>query len=132
MRHAELSGRAATICAAFSRRDWDRFFAQTDPEAEWAPLDENVSYRGRGELTAYLERRLAPWAEFRLELETVELSPTEDRMLATTRYTGRVHGSAKLVSGRISSVIELRAGRFWRGEEYPDRKRAREALLWRE
>ena len=60
VRHAELSSRAVTLYAALNRRDWDAFFAQTDPEVEWTPLDENTSYRGRGALIAYIERRLAP------------------------------------------------------------------------
>lgn len=130
VRHAELSSRAATLFAALGRHDWEQFFAQADPEAEWTPVDENASYRGRGALTGYFERRLAPWVEFALELETVEFSPTGDRMLTTARYQGRVGGSAKLISGRLSCVIELRAGRFWRGEEYPTRDAAREAFQW--
>jgi ketosteroid isomerase-like protein len=132
VRHAELASRAFTFYAALNRRDWDAVFAQTDPEVEWTPLNENTSYRGRGALTAYIERRLAPWVEFHLELETVEISDEQDRMLATARYAGRVRGSAKAISGHVSWVIELRAGRLWRGEEYPDKKRAREAFQWRE
>lgn len=129
---AEPSSRAATLFTALSRRDWDQSFAQTDPEVEWTPLDENVSYRGRGALTTYFQRRLARWVEFALELETVETSPAEDRMLTTARYEGRVRDTGKLISGRVSCVVELRAGRFWRGEEYPDNDRAREAFQWRE
>jgi len=132
VRHAELSSRAFTLYAALDRRDWDAFFAHTDPEVEWTPLDENISYRGRDALIAYFERQLAPWVELSLYLETIEFSEDEERMLTTARYTGRMQGSAKLISGRVSSVLQLRAGRFWRGEDYPDDDRAREALRWRE
>jgi ketosteroid isomerase-like protein len=128
---AELSSRTFTLFAALDRRDWDAFFAHADPEVESTPLNENPSYRGRGALIAYLERRLTPWIEFHLELETVEFSEDEERMLTTACYAGSVRGSAKLISGHLSSVIEPRAGRSWRGEEYPDKHRARQALQWR-
>lgn len=124
--------RVRALFAAFSARDWDAFLADVDPDVEWAPLDENRVYRGRNAVAKHLERRLDRWVEFRLELESAEVSPEEDRILAAGRYRGRVLDSGKLLSGSLFAVIEMRAGRFWRGEEYQDRESADQAFRWRE
>ncbi len=131
MQHVELIGRARALYAAFSGRDWDAFFALADPEVEWTPLDENASYRGRAAISRHFERRLADWVEFRLELESAEASPEEDRVFIAARYEGHVRDSEKLATGALFTVIELRAGRFWRGEEYPSSGLAREAFASR-
>lgn len=132
MQHAELTARTRALYAAFSARDWDAFFALADPEVEWTPLDENASYRGRAAVSGHFERRLADWIEFRLELERVEVSADEDRVCVVARYEGHVRGSEKLTGGALFTVIELRAGRFWRGEEYPTGVLAGEAFRSRE
>jgi hypothetical protein len=87
---------------------------------------------GRPAITAHFERRLAPWMEFRLELEERELSAFQDRVFVAARYEGRVRDSDKVVGGLVFSVIELRDGRFWRGEEYADKDQARAAFEWRD
>ena len=117
---------------AFNRCDWNALFADADPEVEWAPLEENVSYRGRAAIIEYFDRWLAGWVDFQLELEELEFTPSEDRMFAALRYLGKVKGSDKVIDGHFFSVIGLRRGRFWRGEEYRERAEARAAFEWHE
>jgi hypothetical protein len=33
--NVEIAERVRRLCAAYSRRDWDAYFADTDPEFEW-------------------------------------------------------------------------------------------------
>jgi len=126
--HREMTERAETFFAAYNRRDWDECFAEVDPEVEWDPVEENVRYRGRAAIVEYFERWLAVWSEFRVELEEIEFTPSEDRQFSAMRYVAKVPASDTEVEGHFFSVIEMRDGRWWRGKEFIDRTEARAAF----
>src|SRR6516164_3997528 len=87
--HGELKKKAEAFYVAYNRRDWDGVFADADPEVEWDPVEENVSYRGRPAILDYFERWLDTWVDFRVELEELVFTPDEDRMFSAVRYVGR-------------------------------------------
>jgi hypothetical protein len=71
---------------AFNRRDWDAWFAQIDPEIEYTPVEENVVYRGREEVTEYIAQWLEAWDKCVLHPEEIEISPAEDRAFVAIRF----------------------------------------------
>src|SRR5919109_443581 len=120
-RRSEIEARVEATTAAVNRRDWDAAFAEVDPEIEYTPVEENVTYRGREAMTGYLERFFEVWDDHRLELEEIEVAPTEDRLFAAFRVSGQGKGSGVPVEGRGFQVIELRDGRPRRVAEFLDR-----------
>jgi ketosteroid isomerase-like protein len=113
---------------AHNRRDWDAVFAELAPDAEWDPVEENVVYRGRDAIQEYFERWLAPWAEFRVEVERMEVAPSADRVITTARYIGKIPDSEAAIDGRFFQVARLRDGQFWRTKEFVDEAEARAAF----
>src|SRR4051812_22044427 len=106
------------VLAARNRRDWDAVFAEIDPEAEWEPIAETVIYRGREAITEYFARWDEAWAEFRVDVERIDVSRDEDLALLAARYCGRGKGSAVDVDGNFYTVWELREGKVLRCREY--------------
>ncbi|HME03616.1 MAG TPA: hypothetical protein VKG38_11390 [Solirubrobacteraceae bacterium] len=49
-------------------------------------------------------RTLAPWVAFRLELDTVEFSGDDDRMLTTARNAGLEAARSRRREARINSM----------------------------
>jgi ketosteroid isomerase-like protein len=127
-RQREIKQRIEALIAARNGRDWDAMFAELDPDPEWAPIAENVVFRGREAITGYFERWDAAWEEFRVDPQRIEVAPDEDRMLVGARYWGRGKGSAVEVNGNFYTVWELRDGKVWRCREYPDEGEARAAF----
>ena len=123
-RRSEIEARVEATTAAVNRGDWDAFFAEVDPEIEYTPVEENVTYRGREEMTGYLERFFEVWDDHRMELEEIEVAPTEDRLFAAFRVSGRGKGSGVPVEARGFQVIELRDCRYHRVREFLDRDEA--------
>ena len=123
-RRSVIEARVEAFNAAVNRRGWDAFLAEVDPESEYTPDEENVTYRGREEMTGYLERFFEVWDDHRLELEEIEVAPKEDRLFAAFRVSGQGKGCGVPVEARGFQVIELRDGRYHRVREFLDRDEA--------
>jgi ketosteroid isomerase-like protein len=124
-RQREIEARIEAILAARNRRDWDALFAELDPDAEWEPIAETVVYRGREAITEYFARWDDAWAEFRIDVERIDVSRDEDLALLAARYRGRGKGSAVDVDGSFYTVWELHQGRVSRCREYAHESEAR-------
>ena len=68
-RRSEIEAQVEATTAAVNRGDWNAFFAEVDPEIEYTPVEENVTYRGREAMTGYLDRFFEVWDDHRMELE---------------------------------------------------------------
>ena len=53
--NVEIVERVRRLYAAYSRRDWDAYFADTDPEFEWDPTEQGGVFRGRRAITELAE-----------------------------------------------------------------------------
>ena len=122
--NVEIVERARRLYAAFNRRDWDGFFADTDPEFEWDPTEEGGVFRGRRAITDVVENWFSAWKEFQWEPEEIELSSKGERLFVSLRSRGRSKGSDAIIEGRFFHVIDMRDGRFLRCREYVDRAQA--------
>ena len=49
------------LWAALNKREWDAFSAELDPDVEYAPVEEQVVYRGPEAATRYAKRWLEAW-----------------------------------------------------------------------
>ena len=127
----EIAGGVRRLGAAFNKRDWDGFFAELDPEVEYAPIEVHGSRRGREALTEYLEQWLEAWETFSAEAEEIEIA-AEDRAFIAWRFRGRGKGSGVEIDDPMFWVGELRGGRLYRISEYTDRAEALEAVGLRE
>ena len=114
------------LWAALSKRDWDAFSAELDPEMEYTPVEEQV-VRGPEAATRYAERWLEAWETFSAEVEEVESAPAADRAFVALRFRGRGNGSGVEIDERGFWVYELRGGRLYRISEYSDPDEALEA-----
>jgi ketosteroid isomerase-like protein len=123
-RQREIRARIEAVLAARNRGDWDALFAEIDPHAEWEPIAETVVYRGREAIAEYFARWDEAWAEFRIEVERIDVSRDEDLALLAARYHGRGKGSAVDVDGNFYTVWELRQGRVSRCREYAQESEA--------
>jgi ketosteroid isomerase-like protein len=117
-REREIEARIEAVLAARNRGDWDALFAELDPDAEWEPIAETVTYRGREAIAEYFARWDEAWAEFRVDVERIDVSPHADLALLAARYCGRGQGSAVDVDGDFYTVWELRGGKVLRCREY--------------
>jgi ketosteroid isomerase-like protein len=68
----EIVERVRRLYAAYSRRDWDAYFADTDPEFEWDPTEQGGVFRGRRAITELAENWFSTWAEWQWEPEEIE------------------------------------------------------------
>jgi ketosteroid isomerase-like protein len=112
------------LLAAFSKRDWDAFAAELDPEMEYTPVEEQVVFRGPEAATRYAERWLEAWETFSAEAVEVESAPAADRAFVALRFRGRGTGSGVEIDELGYWVCELRDGRLCRISEYSDRAEA--------
>jgi ketosteroid isomerase-like protein len=115
------------LWAELSKRDWDAFSAELDPEMEYTPVEENVVYRGPEAVNQYAERWLDAWDTFLGEVEEAKSAPAEDRAFIVLRFRGRGKGSGVEIDERGFWVAEVRGGRLYRISEYTDRAEALEA-----
>ena len=125
--NVEVGEPVRRLWAALSKRDWDAFSAELDPEVEYTPVEEQVVYRGPEAATQYAERWLEAWETFLGEVEEVESAPAEDLAFIALRFQGRGKGSGVEIDDRLFWVYELRGGRLYRISEYSDRAEALEA-----
>jgi ketosteroid isomerase-like protein len=121
---SKIKARVEAFVVAVNRRDWGAFLAEIDPEPEYTPIEENVTYRGREALTGYLERWFEVWDDAHLDLDEIQVAPTEDRLFAAFRFSGRGKGSEVAIEGPIFHVVELRDGRYHRVAEFSYRDEA--------
>jgi ketosteroid isomerase-like protein len=115
------------LWAALSKRDWDAFSAELDPEMEYTPREEHAVYRGPEAVIQYAERWLEAWETFLGEVEEAESAAAEDRAFIALRFRGRGKGSGVKLEDRLFWVAEVRGGRLYRISEYSDRAEALEA-----
>ena len=83
-RQQKIRARIEEVLAARNRRDWDALFADIDLDAEWEPIAETVVHRGREAITEYFARWDEAWAEFRIDVERIDVSRDEDLALLAT------------------------------------------------
>ena len=122
--NVEIVERARRFYAAFNRRDWDGFFAETDPEFEWDPTEEGGAFRGRRAITEVVEDWFSTWEEFQWEPEEIELTSKGERMFVSLRSWGRNKGSDAIIEGWFFHVVEVQDGMFLQCSEYVDRAKA--------
>ena len=120
------------LFAAFNKRDWAAFSAELDPEVEYAPVEEDATYRGAEAFTQYLDRWLEAWATFTAEVEEIQNTPTEDHAFLAIRLGGMGHGSGIEIYDPFFWVMVLRGGKVFRISEYTTRADALEAVGLRE
>jgi ketosteroid isomerase-like protein len=125
--NVEVGEPVRRLWAALSKRDWDAFSAELDPEVEYAPVEEPVIHRGPEAVTRYAERWLEPWETFWAEVEEVESARAAHRAFVALRFRGTGAGSGVEIDERGFWVYELRSGRLHHISEYNDRGEAREA-----
>ena len=120
----EVVERARRFYAAFNRRDWDAFFADTDSEFEWDPTEPGGLSRGRRAITEVVENWFSAWEEWGWEPEEIEFTSNGERMFVSLRSWGRSKGSDAIIEGRFFHVVDVRDGKFLRCREYVDRAQA--------
>ena len=125
--NVEVGEPVRRLWAALSKRDWDAFSAELDPEMEYTPLEEHVVYRGPEAVIQYAERWLEAWETFLGEVEEVESAPAEDRAFIALRFRGKGKGAESRSTTAGFWVAEVRGGRLYRISEYSDRAEALEA-----
>jgi ketosteroid isomerase-like protein len=130
--NVELGEPVRRIWAALSKRDWDAFSAELDPEVEYTPVEEQVVRRGQEAVVQYAERWLEAWDTFSGEPEEVKSAPAADCAFLALRFRGRGKGSGVEIDERGFWVYELRGGRLYRISEYSDRAEALAAAGLRE
>jgi ketosteroid isomerase-like protein len=113
------------VLTARNSGDWDAVFAYIDPDTEWEPIAESVVYRGREAIAEYFARWDDAWAEFRVDVERIDVAPDEDMALLAARYRGRGKGSAVDVDGSFYTVWKLRHGKVLRCREFAHESEAR-------
>ena len=124
----EIENRIRSVYSAYNDRDWDALVALMDPEYEWDVVEEIEAIRGPAAVIEYFERWLAPWEEFRVEADDVEIAPAGDRALIAVRCWGKNRRSRVAIEERFFHVLTVRNGRLWRGREFMDEADARRAF----
>ena len=125
--NVEVGEPVRRLWAALSKRDWDAFSAELDPDVEYTPVEEHVVSRGREAVIRYVERWLQAWETFSGEIEELVSAPEEDRAFAVLRLRGRGKGSGVEIDDRLFWAYELRGARLYRISEYNDPAEALEA-----
>jgi ketosteroid isomerase-like protein len=125
--NVEVGETVRRLWAALSKRDWDAFSAELDPDVEYTPREENVVARSREAVIQYVERWLQAWETFSGEVEEVVSAPVEDRAFVALHLRGRGKGSGVEIDDPLFWAYELRGGRLYRISEYSDRAEALEA-----
>ena len=105
-------------------------FVHADCEIVRVGLPGGKTYRGvEGFRQSWLDW-LAPWAEYRSDVE--EAIDCGDRVVLLQRSFGRLRGSAQEVRVAPASVYTFREGKIARYEVYPEHSAALEAVGLRE
>jgi ketosteroid isomerase-like protein len=135
LRRAVLSRIVRQGTSAWNRRDFDLVFLLMDSEAEfqlpesliggYVPPDLRGVHRGREGYLRYWQGMFEAWADLKSEPE--EAIDFGDRLLVTSRITGRGKQSGIPVDQRLFQVITLRRGLVVEQNEFADRGQALEA-----
>jgi uncharacterized protein len=99
------------------------------PEVEWhesGALPEHDVYRGREEVGRLLREFLAPWDDFRQEVEEVRAAGDRVALFLHLIAEGRTSGAR--VDARYAHVWTMRQGKAVRVDAYYDREEALAAL----
>src|SRR5918999_1254124 len=113
-KNVEVGEPVRRLWAALSKRDWDAFSAELDPDVEYTPAEEHVGSHSREAVIQYVERWLQAWETFSGEVEEVVSAPVEDRAFAALHLRGRGKGSGVDTDDRLFWAYELRGGRLYR------------------
>jgi ketosteroid isomerase-like protein len=115
---------------AYTRGDFDRVIALSDPYVVLVSLEEGPLY-GSDAVRANYARWMEAWEE---EPETTaeEVISTGDHVFVIAHFQGRGRGSGVRVEQRLYEVYTLRNGRILRVDEFSDRAEALEAVGLRE
>jgi ketosteroid isomerase-like protein len=114
---------------AINRADVDGFLARTDAEFEWEVLENSPlggSYRGHGEVRAYVEEWLSTFADVRLSIE--ELTELGDQVLVVVRGSARGKASGVEVRNHFCQLWTMSGDVPTRMHEYATREDALAAI----
>jgi ketosteroid isomerase-like protein len=115
---------------AYSRGDFDRVIALSDPYVVLVSLEEGPLY-GPDAVRANYARWMEAW-EDKPETTVEEVIGMGDHVFVIARFQGRGRGSGVRVEERLYEVYTLRNGRILRVDEFSDRAEALEAVGLRE
>jgi ketosteroid isomerase-like protein len=121
-----------TIRAAYeavNRGDWDNAFRATHPDFEWKTADRVPNagtYHGPQEVRQFLEDQRKPFDEVRFEPE--EFFERGERIVVFVLARFRPRGSSAMVETRIAHLWTMRDGKATRGEAFPTREEALQAV----
>jgi ketosteroid isomerase-like protein len=114
---------------AYSRGDFDRVLALSDPYVVMVSLEEGPLY-GSDAVRKNYERWQEAWEEPTTTVE--EVIGTGDHVVVMARFQGRGRGSGVKVEERLYEVYSLRNGKVLRVDEFSERGEALEAVGLRE
>jgi ketosteroid isomerase-like protein len=126
--NVELFRRAAE---AWDRGDLDALLAFYHPDSKlvfehYEGWIERPVFRGRAAIRAFLEQWLAPFSEYRYEVERyVDLG---DRVLALCSQSGIGPGSTGVAMMHLAQLGAFKDGLIVRMENYSDRREALKAV----
>jgi ketosteroid isomerase-like protein len=116
------------IYTAFDQREWEQIVDLVEPDFVWVPDKRTLAHepiRGRENVLRFFEDQI--------DVLDVEVQPNEffekgDQVVAFVRLRGRGHASGAGYDIHVAHVWTFRAGRPVRGEGYPEREHALEAV----
>jgi ketosteroid isomerase-like protein len=107
---------------AYSRGDFDRVLALSDPYVVLVSLEEGPLY-GPDAVRANYARWMEAWEE-QPETTVEEVTGNGDHVFVIACFQGRGRGSGVRVEQRLYEVYTLRNGRILRVDEFSDRAEA--------
>jgi uncharacterized protein len=116
------------IYTAFDQREWEQIVDLVEPDFVWVPDKRNLAHepiRGRENVQRFFEDQIDV---LDVEVQPNEFFETGDQVVAFVRLRGRGHASGAGYDIQVAHVWTFRAGRPVRGEGYPEREHALEAV----
>jgi ketosteroid isomerase-like protein len=101
-----------------------------DPSCEYTRVTAAVdvqTYRGHDGIRRYLSDMADAWGEWRIEADEI-LDVNHDTVVATGRFLARGKDSGVPVEARLATMFVLSKGKVLRGQTYPSREEALEAV----
>lgn len=88
---------------------------------------DSQTYRGHDGIRRYMSDMADSWAEWRFEAEEV-FEVAADTVVATGRFRSTARASGAPIEVRLGAVFVLSHGKILRGQVYPSRQEALEAV----
>jgi ketosteroid isomerase-like protein len=134
MSQERLEDVARQIMEGISSRDLAALIAACDPGIEFTPrlaAVEGKAYRGHAAWSDYLADLEAAWEHFRVTIE--EFVPAgPGTLVLVLRVTAVARESQVPIDERVYAPWDFRQGRALRGQTWPSRREALEAVGLRE